>query len=94
MNNILVKRVSQITTQLVDISQEGYDLKELTRIWSMIPIGEDNMAYLESVSQCILEVSTLVDQKFGNLTQNQRSAKKYRLMARLLNIKADELDVD
>lgn len=88
----LVNRITKVTNQLLEIAEEGYDLKELTRIWVMLPI-EDNegITYLEIASQCILEVSSLVDQSFPDFAKNEKIAKKYYLMAKLLTLKADQI---
>lgn len=89
----IVKRVTDIAEQLVTVADEGYSLKDVTRIWGDIPTDDEaEMNYLESAGQSILEISSLVDQTFPNLSRPQRTAKKYRLMAKLLNLKADQLD--
>lgn len=92
--NDLIKKVTNVTNRLMEISREGYDLEQLTRIWAMLPVEDDEgMSYLESASQCILEVSSLVNESFPKEGATERTARKYRLMASLLNLKADQLDI-
>lgn len=90
----LIKHVTEVTTVLSDLAQkDGYNLKELTRIWVMLPIDDSQgITYLEAASQSILEAAALVDNTFPTLEYHQKTAKKYRLMAELLRLKADQLD--
>jgi hypothetical protein len=89
----IIKRVADITEELISVADEGYSLKDVTRIWGNIPVDdEEGMTYLEAANQCILEISNLVNQRYPNLSKTERLAKKYRLMAKLLELKADQLD--
>lgn len=89
----VVKRVEQVTVILCEIAKEGgFDLPELAKIWATLPIDESGgMTYLEAASQCIIEVSALVDQTFPDVPYSLRVAKKFRLMSQLLSLKADQL---
>ncbi len=89
----LIQTVSNVTFRLADIAQqEGYDLKELTKIWATLPIADtEEMTYLEAAGQSALEVSNIVDSKYAQLPRNHRLSKKYKLMSELLAAKADLL---
>lgn len=88
----LIKHITEVTTELCSIAEEGYNLADLTKIWAALPMEDsEGITYLEVASQCILEVSSLVDNTFPNLNKNQKVAKKYYLMAKLLTLKADQL---
>ncbi|MBI2021496.1 hypothetical protein HYS93_01285 [Candidatus Daviesbacteria bacterium] len=89
----IIEQITDTTYKLSQIAQEGYEVGEIAKIWSIIPIGDsEDITYLEATSRCVLEVSELVDKKFPELTRLQRTAKKFRLMAKLLDSKADLLD--
>lgn len=88
----LIRSVTQVTSELSCLAKEGYDLEDVTRIWAELPLQDsEGLSYLEAASQCILEVSNLVDKTFPKLDNNQSIAKKYLLMAKLLTLKADQL---
>jgi hypothetical protein len=89
----LVKRVTEVTLILSELAQKyGCSASDLAKIWAMLPVADEGgMTYLEAASQCILEVSSLIDQTAGELSYEQRTAKKYYLMADLLKLKADQL---
>lgn len=91
---LLIQRVEKVTLELCQISKEGgYDTWGLAKIWASLPVGDDEgITYLETASQCILEVSNLVDQSYPNLSQHQRVAKKFKLMSQLLALKAEQLE--
>jgi hypothetical protein len=81
-----------IPVELKSIS-EGYDLKEVITIFKSIPLKDDgSLTYLEEASRCILETSNLVDDTFPELSNTQKLVKKYRLMSKLLLLKAAQLD--
>lgn len=90
----VIKKVEAATAQLSLISkQESIDIEQLVKLLSALPL-EDNegITYLEAAGQCILDTSNLVDSLFPHLNYSQRLAKKYRLMGKLLNIKADQIE--
>lgn len=89
----VVRRVEQVTVILSKIAkEEGFDLSELAQIWATLPIDESGgVTYLEAASQCIIEVSSLVDKTFPAVSYSERIAKKFRLMSQLLSLKADQL---
>lgn len=89
----IAQKVVKVTTCLTDIAkEEGIEVNRLAQIWALLPIEDsEGMTYLESASQCILEVSALVDQSLPNLTSNQKTALKFRVMAKLLLLKAEQL---
>lgn len=90
----VVQRVEEVTSYLSQMAKEGgFDFSELTNIWARLPIKDDEgMTYLEAASQCILEVSNLVDKTYPELSQHQRVAKKFKLMSQLLALKAGQLE--
>lgn len=88
----LIRSVTEVTNELSSLAKEGYDLEDVTRIWAELPLEDsEGLTYLESASQCILEVSNLVDKTFPGLDKNHSVAKKYLLMAKLLTLKANQL---
>lgn len=89
----VIQRVEQVTVELHRIAkEENLDLMELTKIWVALPIDESGgMTYLEAASQCIIDVSNLVDTVYPNMVNNERTAKKFRLMSKLLALKANQL---
>lgn len=92
MNN-LNQRITEVTMGLSRLSQEGFDIVEITKIWAKIPDGNpENEDYLDLANQCILEVSSLVDSRFPNLSTGLKTAKKLRLLASLLDLKANQIE--
>lgn len=94
--NEVTDQLNLITNKLSKIVQEENigDLSYLTRIWAHLPSGdvEQEEMYLERLNECVLDVSNLVDQRFRDLSQPARTAKKNRLMGHLLSMKAEQLD--
>lgn len=88
----IVQKVGEATVGLCQIAKEyGMDIGDLSKIWAALPIDDqDGMTYLELADLCILEVSRLVDNNYSSLTSSQRTAKKFKLMSCLLNLKADQ----
>ena len=89
----LIQKIEIVTTRLSKIAkEEGFEVGDLAKIWVALPL-EDNegITYLEVASQCILEVSGLVDRTFPQFSYSQKIAKKYTLMAGLLKLKAEQL---
>jgi hypothetical protein len=88
-----IRRVAEVTTKLAHICQPGMSLTQITAIWAKIPIGDlEDMNDLESVNECILDISNLVDTNFPHLMKPERTAKKYRLMSELFSLKAELLE--
>ncbi len=93
MQQQILEQVSQITLRLAEIAQEGYSVTEITKIWVDLPTGDlDGTSDLEAATKCILEVSNLVDKRYADLPINLKVAKKLKLMASLLDLKADQLN--
>lgn len=92
----LVKKVTEVTVGLSQIAKdEGLDLHELAEVWAALPIEEnEGMTYLEAASQCILDVSALVDRIYPARPSSKRTALKFRVMSKLLALKAEQLDQD
>lgn len=90
----IIAEVTEITSKLCQISLgNGVDLIKVAEIWALLPIEDaEGITYLEAASQCILEVSSLIDSQFPNLSKDQRTAKKFYLMAELLKLKANQLE--
>jgi hypothetical protein len=53
-------------------------------------LGE-GVTYLEKASQSILDLSNLIDITFPTLAKDERVAIKFKVMASLLNLKADQI---
>lgn len=91
----MVKQVETVTLRLAEISKsEGIDVDVLAKIWAALPLEENGgITYLEVASQCILEISAAVDQVCVDRPYQQKIFKKYKLAARLLDLKADQLEL-
>lgn len=83
----------KVTTNLSQIAfEENCNVDELVKIWTILPIGDsEELTYLEEANECILEASNMVDRIGIDLPQNQKTAKKLRLMGKLLILKAEQL---
>ncbi|RJO60723.1 hypothetical protein C4544_04600 [candidate division WS5 bacterium] len=88
-----VKKVEEVVINLTNLAQEEQiPVVELVRIWAALPTEDtEGMTYLEVAGQCILEVSNMVNKNFPNLSVVDKTARKYRLMGKLLVIKADQV---
>ena len=85
----------EINPQLSQIcSEEMCNPVELNKIWNNIPDQDEGSDYLERTCISLLGLSDLVDDNFQKIPSNKKLAKKYRLMAKLLSLKAEQLDVD
>lgn len=84
----------EISHKLLEVAnEESLSEQEVMELWNQVPVGDmGEMSYLEASAQCILEVSSLIDNKNPNLSQNQSIAKKYRLMSKLLKVKSEQLE--
>lgn len=72
--------------------EEGYQSNKLSQIYFQLPIADsEGMTFLESAGQCILETSSLVDQTYPNLPHKILVAKKFKLLSKLLSLKAAQL---
>lgn len=69
------------------------DVNDLITVWSSIPVkneaGSDSLA--ES-GEAIIAVSDAVDKRYPNMSAHEKTALKFRIMAELLNSKAELLD--
>ena len=89
----LNQRVTEVTFGLSRLSREGFDIADLVRIWAKIPDGNienEDTNYL--ATECIREISQLVDAQFAGLPKGAKTAKKLRLMAGLLELKATQVE--
>jgi hypothetical protein len=85
--------IFKLASKIEKIAQEeGFKAADLTKILVALPIGDsENMTYLEDAGKCILDTSNLVDEAYLGLPQNQKTAKKFKLMGKLLLLKAEVL---
>lgn len=90
----LTQRVTEVTLGLSRLSKEGFDIVELAKIWAKIPTSThlESKDYFDSARQCIEDVSALVDSQFPGLPQGIKTAKKLRLLAGLIEIKATQIE--
>lgn len=87
------EKISHILAELTKIAEEERcDLGRLVKILLALPFKEEEgMNYLEAASQCILDISCLVDETFPALPSLGRVAIKYRLMGKLAVLKAEQI---
>ncbi|MFH0937314.1 MAG: hypothetical protein V1808_03390 [Candidatus Daviesbacteria bacterium] len=86
MEKLLIEELKRLAKDL------PCDEKPLIEIYNLLPIGDmGEMSYLETAGQCILEVSSLVNDTFPNLAQGEKTAQKMRLLGKLLLLKANYL---
>lgn len=72
--------------------EEGLSEKELSQIYSLLPAGNSSdITYLDAAGKCILYASDVVDETYSGLDRIQKTAIKFRLMSKLLNLKAEQL---
>lgn len=92
--NEINQRVAEVTFGLSRLSREGFDVSDLAKIWVLIPSGDpsDGKDYFHNAFQSIQAVSILVDNQFPQLSRGARTAKKLRLMAGLLELKATQVE--
>ncbi len=74
--------------------EEMCNINQVEKVWPTIPVNDQEPYYFENACLSLLQISTLIDDEFQGLAPNKRLAKKYRLMAKLLGLKAQELDID
>ncbi|EKD91381.1 MAG: hypothetical protein ACD_30C00015G0001 [uncultured bacterium] len=88
------QRITEVTLGLSRLSKEGFDIVELAKIWAQIPNSTqlESFDYYESARNCIENVSTLVDNQFPALPNGLKTAKKLRLLAGLLELKAAQIE--
>ncbi len=88
------QRITEVTIGLSRLSNEGFDIVELAKIYSQIPSSTSLVSadYYESARQCIENVSILVDNQFPSLPNGLKTAKKLRLLAGLLELKATQIE--
>lgn len=91
----IAQNPEKIDSQLEKICEEEMcSLDEIIEVWINIPNKNEEMDYLEKACMCFLGISDLVDGNFQKFTPNKRLAKKYRLIAKLLKLKARQLEID
>lgn len=69
---------------VTQISQEiGCSEGEITDVLLSVPTGDvEDLTFLDAAGQWILEVSSLINDKFPNFTPEERTAKKFKLMGK------------
>lgn len=88
MNQTIINSVTEVTYKLSKLAkEEGLDVHELVEIWAFLPIADASEIDFGLVKNWIFQISDLVDRN-SDLPADLKIAKKYRLMATLLNAKA------
>lgn len=91
---VISNKIEKIIVDLCELAkEEKVGLEDLVRIWTALPFDDrGGMTYLERASECILEVSSLVNKYHPADTTAQKTARKLRIMSGLLKIKAEQLE--
>lgn len=89
MNRKIFDSVAEATLKLNQIAKdEGFDPADLAKIWTYLPFEDTKNLDFRIIKDWIYQISELVDRQNGHLSQNSKIAKKYRLIATLLDTKA------
>lgn len=85
--------MDQKLPEITQISDElGCSEAEINDVLLSLPTGDvEEVTFLDGAGQWILEVSSLINDKFPNLTPDDRTAKKFKLMGKMLELKAEEM---
>lgn len=93
MQKEITTQITQIALRLTRLAEQGYSLQAVAELWASIPEGDtEGLTYLEAAAQCVLTASDIVNKTCPDLPANQKTAKKYSLMADLLQLKAEQLN--
>jgi hypothetical protein len=90
----IMSNTTELIYRLADLAQQGdYNIKRVVEIWDKIPIkDEDNLDYLSSINQCIIDISDMVESSNPALSDTNKMIERYRLMAEFLILKANLLE--
>ena len=86
--------LSNLNLTIEQIAQdESLDIQQLASLLKKLPVDDtEEITYLEIAGECVMEVSSLIDDKYPELPRNQRMVKKYKLISKLLALKAEQLE--
>jgi hypothetical protein len=89
----VVRKVETTFEKLSQLAEHTKcDINDLITVWTKIPVkNNDGADSLIESGEAIIAISEAIDKKYPNLVANEKTALKLRVMAIILNLKADLL---
>lgn len=94
----MVRKTGETIVELTELAEEtGCDIADLVVVWSKIPVenqeGSDSLAESgEAIIALSDAVDKAVDKRYPGMPAHEKTAKKLRIMAKLINSKAELLE--